>query len=98
VRTFRLHLKRGLSAAQYDRLANRLRAFRKAMAPVTGGGRNLIIAIDVTTRRREAAEHFAERRVWARKKELHGPRPVRGRVVRIEDVTDRMTTVEAAAS
>jgi len=98
VRTFRLHLKRGLSAAQYDRLVNRLRAFKKAMSPVKGGGRNLIVAIDVTTGRREAAEHFAARRVWAKKRELYGPRPVRARVVRIEDVTDSVTTVEAAAS
>jgi len=97
VRTFRLHLKHGLSAAQYERLVNRLRAFKKAMTPVKGGGRNLIIAIDVTTGRLEAAQHFAARRVWAKKKELDGPRPVRVRVVRIEDVTDSVIAVEAAA-
>lgn len=57
------------------------------MSPVKGGGRNLVIAIDLRTGRREAAEHFAERRVWAKKKELHGPAPVRARVVEIKDVT-----------
>jgi hypothetical protein len=72
----------------------RLRAFKKAMVPVKGGGRNLIVAIDVTTGRREAAEHFAERRIWAKKRELQGPRPVRARVVKIEDVTP----VEAVAT
>ena len=98
MRTFRLHLKHGLSANQYERLAARLRLFRKVMTPVKGGGRKLIVAIDVTTGRREAAEHFVARRVWARKKELHGPRPVRARVVRVDDVTDSVTPVEAATA
>jgi hypothetical protein len=98
VKTFRLHLKCGLSATQYDRLVARLRSFKKAMSPVKGGGRNLIVAIDVTTGRREAAEHFAERRIWAKKRELHGARPVRVRVLRIEDVTGSVTPVEAIAS
>ena len=67
------------------------RAFKKAMTPVRGGGRNLIVAIDVVTSRRAAAEHFAERRVWARKREFHGPRPVRVHVARIEDVKPTAT-------
>ena len=98
MRTFRLHLKHGLSAAQYERLAARLRLFRKVMAPVKGGGRNLVVAIDLRTGRREAAEHFAARRVWAKKRELCGPRPVRVRVVRIEDVTDSVTPIEVATT
>ena len=47
---------------------------------------------------REAAEHFAERRIWAKKRELHGPKPVRVHVARIEDVTEDIAPAEAATA
>lgn len=88
MRTFRLHLERGLSGEQYERLAARLGACRKVMTPVRGGGRNLVVAIDVRTRSREAVEYFAEKRIWSPKRRLAGPKPVRVHVVRIDDVTE----------
>ncbi len=94
MRTFRLHLTHGLSNDKYERLTSRLGICRKAMTPVRGGGRNLVVAIDVMTGHREAAEHFAANRVWMHKSRLEGRKPVRVHVARIEDVTP----VEAAAT
>ena len=65
------------------------------MTPIRGGGRNLVVAIDVWTGTREAVEFFAERRIWAKKRELHGPKPVRVRVLRIEDVPKSVTPAGA---
>jgi len=98
MKTFRLYLAHGLSNEKYERLTSRLDICRKAMTPVRGGGRNLVIAIDVMTGRREAAEHFAANRIWMHKNRLEGQKPVRVHVTRIEDVTDSVTPVEAIAS
>ena len=96
MRTFRLHLAHGLSNEKYERLTSRLGICRKAMTPVRGGGRNLVVAIDVRTGTRDAAEYFAANRIWMHKNRLEGRKPVRVHVARIEDVTDSVTPVEAA--
>lgn len=88
MKAFRLHLKHGLSAEKYERLAARLGISRKAMTPVRGGGRNLVVAIDLRTGKRETAEFFAEKRIWSPKRRLAGPKPVRVQVVRIDNVTE----------
>jgi hypothetical protein len=98
VRTYRLHLKSGLSAEKYERLTSRLGICRKAMTPVRGGGRSLVVAIDVRTGTRDAVEYFAANRVWMHKSRLEGRKPVRMHVAWIEDVTDSVTPAEAAAS
>ena len=97
MRTFRLHLQRGLSGEQYRRLAARLGICRKVMTPVRGGGRNLVVAIDVRTRTREAVDYFAASRIWMHKCRLEGREPVRVHVARIEDVTG-VTPAEASTA
>ena len=86
MKKYRLHLAHGLSADKYERLVDRLGFLGRYVSPVKGGGRNLVVALDVETNHLEAAEHFAANRVWMPKRRLQGQRPVRARVERIEEV------------
>ena len=91
MKTFRLHLRHGLSGEQYERLVARFGACRKLVSPVKGGGRNLVVALDVHTDHLDAAEHFAANRVWSHKSRLQSRRSVRVHVARIEEVKNPNT-------
>ena len=85
MKTFRLHLRHGLSAGKYEKLVERLGFLGRYVSPVKGGGRNLVVAIDVKTDYRQAAEHFAYNRVWMPGRRLgHGA--VRAQVESIEEL------------
>jgi hypothetical protein len=53
---------------------------------VKGGGRGLVVALDVATDYAEAALHLADNRIWSPKRRLPEPKAVRARVERIEEV------------
>ena len=92
MKTYRLHLSHGLSAEKYDKFVERLGFLGRYVTPVRGGGRNLVVALDVLTDHADAAQHLADNRIWSPKRRLEGQKPVRVRVARIEEVSAGATT------
>ena len=90
MKTFRIHLKQGLSQANFDLLLRRLGFLYKDIQPVKGGGRSLIIAIDIQTHDMSCAENFAKKRLW-----LHGKNTgLRGFGPKARAKADRIEVVE----
>lgn len=80
-RRFRCHLKKGLSAAKFQEIVSRKDYAEGTLQPVHGGGRNLVIAIDVATRSEEAMEMMVDAQfLWGK------PREARVKITHYEEV------------